>query len=281
MHSTPWTGTTTSPGPPGCAARLGLAPAPASGHREAPRTGTGSRGCAEPLAPGSAPAPGHRGCAAPPGLPGNAAPPGPTPVPAARNAQPRCTEPPSVQTGPPQRRTPPVPPRSRRVPELNPPVPYSRPGFPAAPPLPVQSGPGVAPGGGGAVSIPARPGRAIVGRRRRRLLLLSAAGEEPGRSRRLPRCRSDPGKPERRPPGAAVPEHRESSRDGEHRDFPPPGLTGERAAHGGIPPGHPGPSAGTPGERGTLGRHPPPRGCGLGAQGRPPGRGCGPPDPRG
>lgn len=142
--------------------------------------------------------------------------------------------------------------RCHCVPALSPGLgPYSPPGLPAAPPVSVQSGPGAGPGGGG-VSIPARPGRAIVGRRRRRLRLPAAAGEEPGWSHRLPRCAA--------PPAPAPGNRRWGPRERRHRhtgNHPGRGSTGnpprgtgtgrrDRAEHRGIPTGHPAPSGGAP-----------------------------------
>lgn len=117
---------------------------------------------------------------------------------AGREHRPRA---PAPSTGPEHRPRPP-----RRAPA---PAPRAlTPGLPAAPPVRAQRGPGAGPGGGG--SIPARPGRAIVGRRRRPS---SAFPPRPGRSRRRrrPRCAAPPA------PGA---EHRGAGPGGprQHRE---------------------------------------------------------------
>lgn len=179
IHSTPGTGTGTSPGAPGCTAPPGAGTGP-GGTRIRSTRYTG-----------------------PPGVQNGPPPPPPG---AAQGVVPRyrclpspltpCTpeQGPTPTTGPAPGPDPdPPPPTSvlRREPA---PAAHSRPGFPAAaalpPPVPVQRGPGAGSGGDGGF-IPARPGRAIVGRRRRPG---SAFPPRPGRSRgrRRPRCAAPP-----------------------------------------------------------------------------------------
>ncbi|XP_053860578.1 collagen alpha-5(IV) chain-like [Vidua macroura] len=141
------------------------------------------------------------------------------------------------------------------------PGPYSRPGLPVAPPVSAQSGPGAGPGDGG-VSIPARPGRAIVGRRRRRLRLPAAAGEELGWSRRLPRCAAPPAPaPGNRRWGPREPRHRHTgNHPGRGSTGNPPAAPGAAGGTGqsteGSPQGIPHPLEGQPGAPGPL-REPP------------------------
>lgn len=238
IHSTPGTGTGTSPGAPGCTAPPGAGTGP-GGTRIRSTRYTG-----------------------PPGVQNGPPPPPPG---AAQGVVPRyrclpspltpCTpeQGPTPTTGPAPGPDPdPPPPTSvlRREPA---PAAHSRPGFPAAaalpPPVPVQRGPGAGSGGDGGF-IPARPGRAIVGRRRRPG---SAFPPRPGRSRgrRRPRCAAPPAPaPGREYRRAGTVRGRGGNRG--HRGTPGRGGTGIPGIPGEGAPGSPG-GIGHPTERDPLG----------------------------
>lgn len=237
IHSTPGTGTGTSPGAPGCTAPPGAGTGP-GGTRIRSTRYTGPPGVQNgPPPPPPAP---HRASS-----PGTGASPHRSPRARRNRGRPRPPAPLRART-----RTPPPTSVLRREPA---PAAHSRPGFPAAaalpPPVPVQRGPGAGSGGDGGF-IPARPGRAIVGRRRRPG---SAFPPRPGRSRgrRRPRCAAPPAPaPGREYRRAGTVRGRGGNRG--HRGTPGRGGTGIPGIPGEGAPGSPG-GIGHPTERDPLG----------------------------